>query len=133
VLAACRAEPIRESEEVFLVDRIEHRDDRTLDDLVLQRRDSQRALPAVRLRYEPAPNGQCPVRAAMDSFIQRLKLCLQIRLVVLPCHAVHPGSGMTLERQKRIPERIDSHMVQQRGELLLLPLPCDVPYTLQPR
>jgi hypothetical protein len=37
-----------ESEEVFLVDRIEHRNRRPLDDLVLQGGNRKRALPAIR-------------------------------------------------------------------------------------
>jgi hypothetical protein len=39
VLTAAGPEPVRESEEVFLVDRIEYRDHRALDDLVFQRGD----------------------------------------------------------------------------------------------
>ena len=41
VLAALRAEPVREAEEIRLVDGVEHFDDGPLDNLVLQR-----ALPA---------------------------------------------------------------------------------------
>jgi hypothetical protein len=44
-------EPIREPEEIFLVDRVQHLNNRTLDDLVLQRRDAERALPTIRLWY----------------------------------------------------------------------------------
>ncbi len=42
-------EPVREPEEIFLVDRVQHLDHRTLDDLVLQRRDAERAAAAIRL------------------------------------------------------------------------------------
>ncbi len=55
VLAAPRPEPIREPEEVLLVDRVQHLDERPLDDLILQRRNAERALPAIRLRYELPP------------------------------------------------------------------------------
>src|SRR6202030_2717677 len=48
--AAPRPEPIREPEEVFLVDRVQQRSYRPLDDLVLQGRNRNRALPAIRLR-----------------------------------------------------------------------------------
>src|SRR6516164_5384950 len=41
-------EPVREPEEIFLVDRVQHLDHRTLNDLVLQCCDAERALPAVR-------------------------------------------------------------------------------------
>jgi hypothetical protein len=47
--AASRSEPIREPEEVFLVDRAQHRSHRPLDDLVLQCGNRERALPTVRL------------------------------------------------------------------------------------
>jgi site-specific DNA recombinase len=55
VRAASRPEPVRDSEEVFLVDRVQQRDHRPLDDLVLQGRDRERALPAVRLGYIDPP------------------------------------------------------------------------------
>ena len=44
-------EPVAEPEEVLLVDRVQHRGRRPLDDLVLERGHRQRALPAIRLRY----------------------------------------------------------------------------------
>jgi site-specific DNA recombinase len=49
VRAAPRPEAVREPEEVRLEDGVQHLDHRTLDDLVLQRRDAERALSAVRL------------------------------------------------------------------------------------
>src|SRR6266478_3237742 len=51
VRAAPWSEPIREPEEVLLVDRVQHRDGRPLDDFVLKGGDRERALPAIRLRY----------------------------------------------------------------------------------
>ena len=44
VRAASGSESVREPEEVFLVDRVEHRDRRPLDDLVLQRGNRERTL-----------------------------------------------------------------------------------------
>ena len=41
-------EPVREPEEIFLIDRVQHLDHRTLDDLVFQCGDAERAPPAVR-------------------------------------------------------------------------------------
>ena len=49
------SESIREPEEVFLVDRVEQRDRRPLDDFVLQSRDREWALPAIRLGYVRSP------------------------------------------------------------------------------
>jgi hypothetical protein len=53
--AASWPEPIRDAEEVFLVDRIQQRDHRSLDNFVLQRGDRERALLTVRLGYVYAP------------------------------------------------------------------------------
>ncbi len=66
-----------------------------------------------------------PVRAGPEG-------ALQTRLVVLPRHTIHARCGTALERQERIPQQIDVDVVQQRRELLLLPLPCGLPYTVQP-
>ena len=52
VRATSGPEPVRDSEEVLLVDRVQQCDHRPLDDLVLQGRDRERALPAVLIRYE---------------------------------------------------------------------------------
>jgi hypothetical protein len=45
----------------------------------------------------------------------------EIRLVFVPRLT---GGGFTFKRIKRRPERIDTDMVEERGELFLLPLPC---------
>ena len=50
VLRAPGTEPVGEAEEVRLVDSVQHLHERALDDLVLQRRDAERPLPAVGLR-----------------------------------------------------------------------------------
>ena len=55
----------------------------------------------------------------------------EIRVVVSPSHPVHSGSGILLEFEERLPEQLDSDMVEERGELLLLPVPCHLPYAVQ--
>jgi hypothetical protein len=92
--AASRPEPIREPEEVLLVDRVEHRSRRSLDDLVLQRRDRERALPAVRFWDVNPPRRQCPIRSPLDPCMQILKPALKVCLVVLAGQAVHPRCGI---------------------------------------
>src|ERR1039458_5485163 len=54
-----------------------------------------------------------------------------VRVVVVPRHTIHTRGGFTLKRVERRPERIDTDMVQERGELFLLPLPCGLPYAAQ--
>jgi hypothetical protein len=56
--------PVREAEEVFLVDGVEHRNGGALDDFVFQCSYSQRALSAVRFGDEDPCDGQRPVCAA---------------------------------------------------------------------
>src|SRR3954468_20669793 len=55
VRAASGSEPIREPEEIFLVDRAQHRSRGPLDDLVLKGGDRDRALPTIRLGYVAPP------------------------------------------------------------------------------
>ena len=50
VLTALRPEAIAEPEELFLVNAVQHRNGRSLDDLVFERRHRQRPLSPVRLR-----------------------------------------------------------------------------------
>ena len=45
VLTASGSEPVREPQEIFLVDCIQHLHNSTLNDLILQRGDPQRLLP----------------------------------------------------------------------------------------
>ena len=54
VLAAFRSESIREPEKLHLVDRVQQCCHGALDDLVLKRSDSERALPTIWLRYIPS-------------------------------------------------------------------------------
>ena len=81
-------EPVREPEEIFLVDRVQHLDHRTLDDLVLQRCDAERALPAVRLWYVMPARRLRPVGSSMKPSVKIGELALEILAVFLPCHAV---------------------------------------------
>jgi hypothetical protein len=125
-------EAIREPEEVLLVDRVEHRRRSPLDDLVLQRRDGQRAPAAVHLGDEPAAGGLRPIRSPVDPLVEVLDPTIEVRLVGLPCHPVHAGSGLSLESEERHPEQLGGDVVEECSEPFLLPCPCNVPYALQP-
>jgi len=111
MLTAPGSESVRTSEEVFLVDRIEHRDHRFLDDLVFQSGNPQGTLLAPRLRYEPSPDGQRPVGATLDPCVQVLEVALQSRHIVLPRLAVDPGCSIALERHERVPQLVDRDVV----------------------
>ena len=56
---------------------------------------------------------------------------LEIGLVLLPRHAIHAGGSLTLEGVEGNLQGLDANVVEQRGELLLLPLPCGFPHTVQ--
>src|SRR5262249_24321847 len=65
VRAAPRSESVREPEEVFLVDHVQQRDHRPLYNLVLQGRDRERALPAIRFGYVDPPAWPRPICSAL--------------------------------------------------------------------
>ncbi len=91
VLAASRPEPVAEPEEVFLVDRVQYFDQRTLDDLVLDGSDAERALAPVRFWYVLPSCRLRAVTPAMNTVVQIGKAPVQIDPVVVPGHAVHSG------------------------------------------
>ena len=52
-------------------------------------------------------------------------------LILLPGDAVHAGGSFPLQRVKARPEQADRQVVEQGGELPLLPFPCRFPHTRQ--
>src|SRR5205823_3147404 len=68
--SASGPEPVREPEEVLLIDGVQHHDRGALDDLVLQGGDRQRPLPAIRLRYVPPAGRLRPIRSPMNTTVQ---------------------------------------------------------------
>ena len=121
VLAALRPEPVREPEEVRRVNLVQHGERRSLDNLVFERGDRQRALSAIGLGYVNAPRWKRPVRPPMDPTMQIDKLRLEIGLVVLPCQAVDACGGVALQGVERLPQSLDIDMMEKRREPFLLP------------
>src|SRR6202011_85874 len=115
----------------FLVDRVQHRSRCPLDDLVLQCRNCKRALSAIRLGYVDPPARLCPIRSPMDPCMQILKIALEVCLIVPPFQAVHSRCRAPFEFEERLFEVIRADVMEERGERLLLPLPCYLPYALQ--
>ena len=56
---------------------------------------------------------------------------VEVRLVVVPLHAIHARGGFAFKRVERSPERVGIDVVEERGELSLLPSPCGFPYAVQ--
>ena len=129
--AASGPESVREPEEVFLVDRIQHCRRRSLDDLVFESGDRERALSPVRLRYVCPPVWQRPVRSSVESRVQVLEVAPEGCLVLRPCQPIHAGGGVLFEFVEGVLKPVDGEMVEERSELLLPPLPCGLPYAIQ--
>jgi hypothetical protein len=66
MLAATRSEPVRKAEKFFLVNRTEHCCHGSLNNLVLEGRDRERALTAVFLRNIAPPGRLRPIRSCVD-------------------------------------------------------------------
>src|SRR5215471_12801468 len=92
---------------------------------------SSRAATASGLWYVRPARWLRPIRSPVDRFVEVREIALEVRLVVLPCHPVHARSGLALEREERRPECVEVEMVEKRGEPLLLPVPCGLPYAAQ--
>src|SRR5665213_832111 len=132
MLAATGPEPVGETKEVSLVYGVQHLDRRTLDDLVLQRGDTERTLAPVRLWYEHPARRLRPVCAPVDSCVQILKVALQVPPVLLPRHAVHPRCSLGLQRPVGRPQAIDIDVMQERGEPRFPVLLCCLAHAIQP-
>src|SRR5450755_4642320 len=67
----------------------------------------------------------------MDTSVQILKIALKVLLVIPTCQPIHSSCGILLEFRECLCEVINTDVMEERGELLLLPLPCSLPYALQ--
>jgi hypothetical protein len=90
---APRPESVGETEEVRLVDAVEHLHHGALDDLVLQRGDPQRTQTAVPLGDIRPPDRLRPIAPAVHAPVQIPKVRLEIEPVLAPRDPVHPGCG----------------------------------------
>ena len=90
-------EPVREPEEVFLIDGVQHHNGRALDDFVFQGGNRQGPLPSVRL-WNIRPAGRLrTVGPTVDAAMQIDEPALKVCLVLPPRHAIHAWGGLTLE------------------------------------
>jgi hypothetical protein len=130
--AASRPKPIGKAQEIRLVDRVEHLDHSPLDNLVLQRGDTERPLPPVGLRYVRSPRLLRLVSAAVDPSLQIPEILIQALPVVLPRHPVHPRRGFRADSPEGRPQARQVDVVQQRGEPRFLVPSRDFAHTIQP-
>src|SRR2546430_2842328 len=104
MLASPRSEPVRKAEKIRFVDGVQHLNRGTLDDLVFQRRYSERSLPPVGLRYIHPTHRLGSVRSAFQPFREILEVLLQFLAVVPPRPPVHTWRGFLLQTDVRSEE-----------------------------
>src|SRR5882724_6018162 len=132
MLAPPWSEPVRKTEKVRFIDGVQHLDRRTLDDLVLQRRDSERSLPSVGLRDKHSTHRLRSVRSSLQPFGKILEVSLQRLAVVPPRLPVHAWRGFLLQSEVGHAQRVQVvDVVQKRREPQLLILSCCLTYPLQ--
>jgi len=131
VLVASRPKSIREAEKIALVDRVEHLDDRALQDLVLQRGDPKWPLSAIWFRDVNTTRRLCSVRPTLDACVQVGEASLDPLPVLGPRHAVDSGRCLAREREVCGAETIERDVMQERREPLLLILPCCFAHTVE--
>src|SRR6266849_4530716 len=132
MLASPWSEPVRESEKIRFIDGIQHLDRRALDEFVFQRRNSERSLPPVGLRYIHPTHRFRSVRSSLQPFGKILEIHLQLLAVVPPRLPVHARSRFLLQSEVGHAQRFQViDVVQKRREPQLLILSCCLTYPLQ--
>jgi len=67
----------------------------------------------------------------MNPLMQISEVSVKVCFVGSPRQSINARCGIFLKLEKRLAEQFDADVVQERGELLLLPLSCCLPYALQ--
>src|SRR6266436_3136830 len=132
MLAAPGSEPIREAQKIRFINGVQHLDRRTLDDLIFQRRYSERPLPPIGLGDIHPTHRLRSVASSLQPFGKVLEIPLQFPAVVPPRLSVHARRGFLLQTEVGHAQRFQViDMVQERREPQLLILSCCLTYPLQ--
>ena len=111
-----RPEAVREPQEVGLVDGTQHLGHCALDDLVLQRRHTERPLTAVGFGNVDPPYRLWPVATGVDSFAEITEVIRQPLFVLRHGHPIDPSAGLPLLSSKRPMKSLFVDMMQQGRE-----------------
>src|SRR5205814_8877417 len=125
-------EAVGEAANVLLVDGVEHLDHRPLDDLVLQRCDTERTLAPVGFRDVCPARRSRPVAPCVQPAVQVLEITLQVLAVCRPCNAVHSSCGLRAQCPVSLPQPCAIDTVQESGEPRISVPWCDCPHTVSP-
>src|ERR1700694_2424912 len=116
MLGAPGPKPVGETDEVLLIDRVQHLGHRPLEDLVFQRSDPERPQPPVLLRYVRPTRRFRPIRASVNASMEIPEVALQLLPVFLPRHTVDAGGSARADRPARRLQPLHGHVMQKRGE-----------------
>lgn len=131
MLATLRPEAVAESNEVFLVDTLDHRANRVLDDLVFDRPDSQRTLSSVSL-FNVDPFGRRrPKGSAVNATVKIGDAIFQALLIFMPRDPIHTDGCRLLELIKARRQQFDVDVVKQGGEFELTATSSRLAHTVQ--
>ena len=111
-----RLEAVGEPQEVDFIDGAQHLGYRTLDNLVLQGRHTERSLAAICFRDVYPPNRLRPVAAHVDPAAEILEVGLQLLLVIRHGDPIDPCACRPLLTPKRSSERLGVDVMQQSSE-----------------
>jgi hypothetical protein len=67
----------------------------------------------------------------MNASMQVLDIAIEVLLVFRPRQTVYARCGLLFKFEECLIEQINADVVEERGELLLLPFLCYSPYALQ--
>jgi hypothetical protein len=124
--------PIGKTEEVFLVDGVQHLGHSSLEDLVLQGGDAERALAPVGFG-DVRPAGRLrPVRPGVHPAVQVLEVGLQVLAVGSPRQPVHSRGRFRADGPVGLAQAGDIDVVQQGREPCVLVPSCYFAHTAQP-
>jgi hypothetical protein len=111
-----RPEAERARQEVLLVDGLQHHDDRPLCHLVLEGRDAERSLRAIRFRDVDPAHRRSDIAAGLDALQEVQQLGLQVRLVIRRCHTVDAGRSILARQPIRLSHPFQVDDLVQRGQ-----------------
>ncbi len=106
MLATTRPKTIAETEKVLLVDALQNPQHRFLNDLVLERRNAQWSLAAIRFRYPHSARRLSTVGSPVNSIVEVRNVGLQGLLLVMPGHFVDSDCRRLLQIEERFGQTV---------------------------
>jgi hypothetical protein len=113
MLTLSRPEPIAETDKVLLVDALQEPHDRLLDDFIVQRSDTDRALAPVRFGYVDSLRRLCSLGSPVKSTVKIGEPFFKALLVVTPTHLVDADRRSLLQVEEGFAQQVHGSVVQQ--------------------